>query len=396
MNGNEQSYFGSTEGTTAYPKIVPNCIPIQNLGEVVTEPLAIYNEGEECCASPLLRFILHLLSDVRQENLVSWYGGPFGVKIWNTRKFTERYNVAMGTNMNFTNVSRALQSCEHITIAGVRLWKRRKQGEYSFFPCYTGHGFPNIPPAAMPKDIPPYFPFERQCIVKTPQTGYGECLSPPDTSHLLPAACYKQPPPYHHILTPGNPPQTTSDIISYQSVPQYSAQILSPAPSLGSFEGSSPTMSITSPSSSFPILCSAVLTPPPSDTSACSSDSLNFNDSLNTQPYSPISPIVSFGASAESFLASCRDPVPQRICSLTESKSVVTRIEQSPQFQSIPVEPISIIEKTETKSLSLLARGNPQREFTETPGEEEEDIFGSLSNILGYDVSIDETSLLYN
>ncbi|KAK6026482.1 hypothetical protein OSTOST_07561, partial [Ostertagia ostertagi] len=88
----------------------------------------------KCCASPILRFILHLLSDRRQESLCSWYGGPFGVKIWNTRKFTESYNAAMGTKMNFTNISRALQACEHITMAAVRLWKRLKQGEYSFFP----------------------------------------------------------------------------------------------------------------------------------------------------------------------------------------------------------------------------------------------------------------------
>ncbi|VDL86333.1 unnamed protein product [Nippostrongylus brasiliensis] len=95
---------------------------------------------KKCCASPVLRYILHLLADPRQETLCSWHGGPFGVRIWNTRRFTESYNAAMGTKMNFTNISRALQSCELITIAGIRLWKRMKQGEYSFFPGYTGHG----------------------------------------------------------------------------------------------------------------------------------------------------------------------------------------------------------------------------------------------------------------
>ncbi|VDN25158.1 unnamed protein product [Cylicostephanus goldi] len=51
---------------------------------------------KKCCASPVLRFILHLLVNPRQEGLVSWHGGPYGVKIWNTRKFTELYNAAMG------------------------------------------------------------------------------------------------------------------------------------------------------------------------------------------------------------------------------------------------------------------------------------------------------------
>nr|CDJ98232.1 Protein of unknown function DUF273 domain containing protein [Haemonchus contortus] len=125
---------------------------------------------KKCCASPILRFILHLLSDRHQDTLCSWYGGPFGVKIWNTRKFTDSYNAAMGTKMNFTNISRALQACEHITMAAVRLWKRLKQGEYSFFPGYTGHGLPHIPLSAMPRDVPAQFPFERKGIIKSPQT----------------------------------------------------------------------------------------------------------------------------------------------------------------------------------------------------------------------------------
>ncbi|KHJ89345.1 hypothetical protein OESDEN_10833 [Oesophagostomum dentatum] len=165
MNCNDQFYCASPEGVETYPSQPHSCgepgpqymtvpdpqcfdagLPEQGAypGKASTAYVLSSQEKvdflKKCCASPVLRFILHLLSNPRHEGLVSWHGGPFGVKIWNTRKFTDCYNIAMGARMNFTNISRALQACEHITIAGVRLWKRKKQGEYSFFPCYTGHG----------------------------------------------------------------------------------------------------------------------------------------------------------------------------------------------------------------------------------------------------------------
>ncbi|EYC02838.1 hypothetical protein Y032_0097g2964 [Ancylostoma ceylanicum] len=353
---------------------------------------------KKCCASPVLRFILHLLSDPRQENLVSWHGGPFGVKIWNTRKFTDCYNAAMGAKMNFTNISRALQACEHITIAGVRLWKRKKQGEYSFFPCYTGHGFPNIPPAAMPKDIPACFPFERRAAIKTPQTrlssGYGHCSPPPDTSLLLPAVYYKQPPPYH-ILSPEQASPSTSHCIGYQPIPQYSTPLLSPSPSLSSFDRSSPAYSVTSPSL-FPVPY-GLLTPPPSDTSASSSssDSFSFNDSLGAQAYSPEAVFL-----PPCDPLPCEDVVPEEVCAVGESNAEPTRAEEAPAQPHLDpsildefFSPIEAVQPRAPPAENVIAE---QRELTDTPHPDGEDLFGNFSNIIGYDLSIDETSLLYH
>ncbi|KAK6015266.1 hypothetical protein OSTOST_19310 [Ostertagia ostertagi] len=127
---------------------------------------------------------------------------------------------------------------EHITMAAVRLWKRLKQGEYSFFPNYTGHGLPQIPLSAMPRDVPTQFPFERRGIVKSSQScpgaGYAPSVSPQS---------YDSPkmPPEYSIASPGY----------------------------------------------LPVPCS-ILTPPPSDNSSSFSDSFSSNDSLLAQPYNPI------------------------------------------------------------------------------------------------------------
>ncbi|KAK5981570.1 hypothetical protein GCK32_001693 [Trichostrongylus colubriformis] len=241
---------------------------------------------KKCCASPILRFILHLLSDPRQETLCSWYGGPFGVKIWNTRKFTDSYNAAMGTNMNFTNISRALQACEHITMAAVRLWKRLKQGEYSFFPGYTGHGLPKIPLTAMPRDVPDQFPFERKRIIKSSQSYTGGGYAESSPTNYYDRLSYCTPP--SSSLSRGHAARFQPYLTPCSTLP--SPPFPSPASSVSPQSYNSPEVPPGFPVASpayIPIPYST-LTPPPSDNSSTFSDSFNSNDSCLSQPYSPV------------------------------------------------------------------------------------------------------------
>uniref|UniRef100_A0A0K0DD29 ETS domain-containing protein n=1 Tax=Angiostrongylus cantonensis TaxID=6313 RepID=A0A0K0DD29_ANGCA len=294
----------------------------------------------KCCASPLLRFILHLLSNSRNENLCSWYGGPFGVRIWDTRKFTESYNIAMRTQMNFTNVSRALQACEQITIAGNRLWKRIKQGEYSFFPSYKGHGIPFIPHSAMPRDVPPHFPFERCGIVKMPSSQPVPDYSISHSAMKDSASVSTQ---YHKESFYRSPPIPPPHMLSNRcallknATTSPSAQfLLSPTPSLPFTPrnlGSHAYSSIMSPC--LTQILSAVPTPPPSDTSSTSTDPLCFDESLLSQSHSPEVFTPLFGTCAQ-------------------------------ELSTIPSE------------------------------NTDEDIFGNTASASGFDLSIDETSLLYH
>ncbi|KJH41018.1 hypothetical protein DICVIV_13014 [Dictyocaulus viviparus] len=241
----------------------------------------------KCCASPLLRFILHLLmNDGRKENLCTWYGGPFGVRIWDTKKFTESYNTAMRTNMNFTNISRALQSCEHITIAGNRLWKRIKQGEYSFFPTYKGHGIPPIPPSAMPRNIPAYFPFERYGIVKSPHTRLQvnwknviERIEPISTHHHTQK--------YSQESFPNQTNQYSLTNYISPLTPLVSPPLMAPSHLYSPCSVESPAYLVEQPCITQNSL-NFVPTPSPSDTSSSSSDSLCFNESLLPQPHSSV------------------------------------------------------------------------------------------------------------
>lgn len=153
----------------------------------------------------------------------------------------------------------------------------------------------------------------------------GECSSPQDTSLLLPAVYYKQPPPYH-ILTPEQASPSNSRCLSYQTVPQYSTQMLSPAPSLASFNPASPAYSVSSPSF-FPVSY-GLLTPPPSDTSVASSSSDSF--SLNDSSLGPLAyiPETAFFPSCNPL--PCEEVLPKEVCTVSESKIEPTRIEEIP------------------------------------------------------------------
>ncbi|CAJ0604917.1 unnamed protein product [Cylicocyclus nassatus] len=401
---NDGHCYSASPGEFEDYHLLPDCADVRHMTDMVPKSVDTTKEAshpetktvpyvlssqekvdflKKCCASPVLRFILHLLANPRQEGLVSWHGGPYGVKIWNTRKFTELYNAAMGARMNFTNISRALQACEQITIAGIRLWKRRKQGEYSFFPCYTGHGLPNIPATAMPKDVPVSFPFERHLPLKGHPRGfdYGECCSP-DPPYLLPAAFYKDSPPYC-LLT-----STPNRFVNYQVMAPYGSGMLSPAPSLASFAPTSPAYSLT-PST---IISNGILTPPLSDTSGYSSDSYSFNNSLRSQPFDPMDIPVS-----QTYLH-CESPSPDE-CFLPLEKDVETdksaeNTEQAGlRTMHEPLLP-NELPKVEAPVLSLTKK-NPEITEPTDPVIEGQDIFGNSQQNPGYDLTIDETSLLY-
>uniref|UniRef100_A0A7I5E8A0 ETS domain-containing protein n=1 Tax=Haemonchus contortus TaxID=6289 RepID=A0A7I5E8A0_HAECO len=354
----------------------------------------------KCCASPILRFILHLLSDRHQDTLCSWYGGPFGVKIWNTRKFTDSYNAAMGTKMNFTNISRALQACEHITMAAVRLWKRLKQGEYSFFPGYTGHGLPHIPLSAMPRDVPAQFPFERKGIIKSPQTWSTEGYGQPVPAHRY------NPAPYRTPLSSGSrshhadfrPYPTPCSIMTPPQLP-------SPAASVSSQSCGSPEMAYEFPVASpgyLPIPCS-ILTPPPSDNSSSFSDSFNSSDSCLSQPYSPVFIEPSYQSYETAATANEepsttigreeRDTVPHQIDDLSVLSEFLVPLE-SPPTQSPPrLSPTTAprpeaVEPYPTPCALIYPQGYSSLG--------QQDIFGNTSSISCSDLSIDETSLLYH
>lgn len=123
------------------PHYLTYSIPFQNVAP------------HQCCASSSIFYRIldrRTWSRGMAAHLVWKYGTPGNslictILLWEQRfagssPFMDLKDQRSNFQMNFTNISRALQACEHITIAGVRLWKRRKQGEYSFFPCYTGHG----------------------------------------------------------------------------------------------------------------------------------------------------------------------------------------------------------------------------------------------------------------
>ncbi|KAK6041558.1 hypothetical protein COOONC_20939 [Cooperia oncophora] len=354
---------------------------------------------KKCCASPILRFILHLLSDRRQETLCSWYGGPFGVKIWNTRKFTESYNAAMGTKMNFTNISRALQACEHITMAAVRLWKRLKQGEYSFFPGYTGHGLPQIPLSAMPRDVPDQFPFERKGIVK----------KQPIASNHYGQISYRTPPSsesrsHHTRFQPYLP------LCSAMPSPQ----LLSPAPSVSPQSYSSPETipGFSTLSPGYVSLPCSILTPPPSENSSSFSESLNSSDSCLSQPYSPVYVEPSYDSYAED-APTVEEQAPEETPELNK-EAVQHQLDPSVLAEFLtPLEGLqTCFQPSAIPPAPFQAQATPPAPTAPWVMEPdsgpcatylkhhsdlvEQDIFGNTSSVSGYDLSIDETSLLYH
>lgn len=356
---------------------------------------------KKCCASPILRFILHLLSDPRQETLCSWYGGPFGVKIWNTRKFTECYNAAMGTKMNFTNVSRALQACELITLAGIRLWKRIRQGEYSFFPGYTGHGLPQIPPSAMPRDVPAQFPFERRGIVKGMQPRCSPAYEQPlfdGMPQIYPSIYYGQAPyasstPEHH--------NDHSQLRRALSTP--CATTLSPAPSV-SPQVFSPT--VTAIPAAYVQLPSYVLTPPPSDNSSSFSDSFSFSDSSLPLPYSPAFASPACPHPVEMSQLVTQGNADDQPAPAPKENDVQHLLDPSPTSESLalpkptdfsatppPCSPPPVPEPPSPPELSSSPCESFLCDYTKLG---EQDIFGNTSSLPGYDLTIDETSLLYH
>ncbi|WKX98045.1 hypothetical protein Q1695_013607 [Nippostrongylus brasiliensis] len=352
---------------------------------------------KKCCASPVLRYILHLLADPRQETLCSWHGGPFGVRIWNTRRFTESYNAAMGTKMNFTNISRALQSCELITIAGIRLWKRMKQGEYSFFPGYTGHGLPKIPPSAMPRDVPAQFPFERQGNVKRINSQPRCRNEPPVVEQSPPATLYYDCVPNYRLHSPENPCQTAQlpQMFTFDSFPVPLPQFPSPTPSASPLEfttATSPTY-ITTPRSCCSVFPHSVLTPPPSDNSSVFSDSFTSSDS-SLQRLSPVydrSSYIALEQRTTNAVSTSAEMVDQSALDISLVTEFFAPLEAIPSPLPPPAEPPSAVVPN---SSPISDQYSPF--FKDMTHLGEQDIFGNTSSISGEDFSIDETSLLYH
>ncbi|KJH48054.1 hypothetical protein DICVIV_05849 [Dictyocaulus viviparus] len=355
-----------------------------------------YKSGKECCASPLLRYILHLLTnDSRKENLCTWYGGPFGVRIWDTKEFTESYNMAMGTNMNFTNISRALQSCEHITIAGNRLWKRIKQGEYSFFPTYKGHGIPPIPPSAMPRNVPTYFPFERYGIVKAPHSrlkmgcdGIDSASTHHHTEVYYPS--FSKQIHHHDFLTNRRSP----------SSPLVNPTLLAPSHMYSPCNVESSTWSVAPPC--FVQIRNILPTPPSSDTSPSASDSLYSNESLLSQSHSSV-----FTPSHKSYENQ------YLIQQETADKGTAETIENEQRLvDSFDAAILSefLVPVDNTPSQTLDSSSSPHESSTFVFDNNltnhndntfnvfgvHQDIFGNISSTDGLSLTIDETSLLYN
>ncbi|VDL83380.1 unnamed protein product [Nippostrongylus brasiliensis] len=312
---------------------------------------------KKCCASPVLRYILHLLADPRQETLCSWHGGPFGVRIWNTRRFTESYNAAMGTKMNFTNISRALQSCELITIAGIRLWKRMKQGEYSFFPGYT----------------------EPPVVEQSPSaTLYYDCV------------------PNYRLHSPENPCQTAQlpQMFTFDSFPVPLPQFPSPTPSASPLEFTTATSPsyITTPRSCYPVFPHSVLTPPPSDNSSVFSDSFTSSDS-SLQRLSPVydrSSYIPPDQRTKDAVSTSAEMVDQSALDISLVTEFFAPLEAIPSPLP-PVEPPSAVVPS---SSPISDQYSPFIKDMTHLGEQ--DIFGNTSSISGEDFSIDETSLLYH
>uniref|UniRef100_A0A1I7XGF4 ETS domain-containing protein n=1 Tax=Heterorhabditis bacteriophora TaxID=37862 RepID=A0A1I7XGF4_HETBA len=217
---------------------------------------------EKCCVSPILQFVLHILQD-SEGGVCRWSDrSSLGVRICDTRKFTTMYNDLMGTHVSqlwkylcifsalmatqnfqfsFTNISRALQAVEKVTLAGFKLWRRISSGEYRFFPDYSGNSLPNIPKNAFPRDIPSLpFPNKKKNIknLKTYQIGkrtatpQNKTEPTPFCSEFAPSSPYfspansestplrSEPTPFCADFTPSSPyfPPANSELSPYYSV----------------------------------------------------------------------------------------------------------------------------------------------------------------------------------
>lgn len=100
----------------------------------------------ECHDSPVFIFILDCLSDPDAYDLVKWDKGkgPYAFVI-KTKEFAKAWSSRIGKSESFVKISRILQVLEHTIVCEQRLLERTKTGHYSFFPDYTGNGFPLLP-----------------------------------------------------------------------------------------------------------------------------------------------------------------------------------------------------------------------------------------------------------